>query len=516
VCDRSSGECECFPGYEGRGCRRQKCPNDCSGNGRCIYNSAANSTYVAEGAAKFGSQFWDAGMTRVCACDRGWQGYDCSTRICPKGDDPVTDCATGGHTDANSASHNMVQRLFVQTYKRLDEMVAGTCDDNTSTTAQACTDGGGNWTANDTGCIDQTAQLSMGLQSGWVRSDQVSGFCHNTANEAGCPAAGGVWNGAVCVKDARLKADCTGTNWAWTANQCNPMVVITTAGGGNAVNSDLAGAKFNFYGYISLKYTDMFGGEYFTRPILIDTTLAATQNTKLVQPTVQWATTKDQMYQTSASAPGTGLLRAEGSCSVSAQVTQLTCENAGGVWTASVTGFHLGGTATTTHATISQDRMKTSTLKRFTADRIRHALQDLPNFVIPSVNVTNFVDAGYSVWGNVFDITFTDETTSGKQHLLECVFDSARGCDGAQPKMKSVTVPTNTKTTTTGTSQVYTVGGTTQMKDCKVVEVPLTGTNTYEENSECSNRGLCDASSGICDCFAGHTGEACSTQTIFF
>merc|ERR550537_2083630 len=115
ICDTGSGECECFEGYEGRGCRRQSCPNDCSGNGRCIHNSAANSLYTATYGAKFSSQTWDKGAM-VCACDRGWEGYDCSSRICPKGDDPVTDCSSsGGITTVNSQAHNMIQRLWVAT-----------------------------------------------------------------------------------------------------------------------------------------------------------------------------------------------------------------------------------------------------------------------------------------------------------------------------------------------------------------------------------------------------------------
>lgn len=37
ICARDTGSCECFPGYEGKACQRQTCPNSCSGHGRCQY-----------------------------------------------------------------------------------------------------------------------------------------------------------------------------------------------------------------------------------------------------------------------------------------------------------------------------------------------------------------------------------------------------------------------------------------------------------------------------------------------
>merc|ERR1719199_115323 len=36
LCDRGTGECECFDGYSGVDCGSTSCPDACSGNGRCL------------------------------------------------------------------------------------------------------------------------------------------------------------------------------------------------------------------------------------------------------------------------------------------------------------------------------------------------------------------------------------------------------------------------------------------------------------------------------------------------
>jgi len=93
-CDRSSGLCTCYGGYEGAGCTRVSCQNDCSGHGLC--RTIDELKYLEQpitspsNIAAFEYAAWDATITQQCTCDTGWFGLDCSLRECPKGDDPVT------------------------------------------------------------------------------------------------------------------------------------------------------------------------------------------------------------------------------------------------------------------------------------------------------------------------------------------------------------------------------------------------------------------------------------------
>lgn len=79
VCDRTSGECQCDIGFEGRGCSRMSCPNACSDHGTCKYINRMNPGMVS----------WDKTMIQQCQCDPGYTGHDCSERMCPLGDDPM-------------------------------------------------------------------------------------------------------------------------------------------------------------------------------------------------------------------------------------------------------------------------------------------------------------------------------------------------------------------------------------------------------------------------------------------
>lgn len=96
ICDRGTGECGCFDGYEGKGCQRTTCPNDCSGHGTCEYIedmafAATWNDYTNKGfrndPATFALHTWDAHKTRGCVCDPQFGDSDCSKRMCPYGND---------------------------------------------------------------------------------------------------------------------------------------------------------------------------------------------------------------------------------------------------------------------------------------------------------------------------------------------------------------------------------------------------------------------------------------------
>jgi len=96
ICNRATGECGCFDGYEGKSCQRTTCPNDCSGHGTCEYiedmTFAANWNddsllYFMGGELTYDYNTWDTRKTRGCVCDATYGDIDCSKRMCPHGND---------------------------------------------------------------------------------------------------------------------------------------------------------------------------------------------------------------------------------------------------------------------------------------------------------------------------------------------------------------------------------------------------------------------------------------------
>lgn len=124
ICDRELGECDCFPGFTGKACRRHACPNDCSGHGTCermqdltfgpvagtFFNGESTSTSGLKVAAKTymetAERLWDYKKGMACKCDPEWTDVDCGRRMCPRGNDIMST-----RLDTETARVNHVQNI---------------------------------------------------------------------------------------------------------------------------------------------------------------------------------------------------------------------------------------------------------------------------------------------------------------------------------------------------------------------------------------------------------------------
>ena len=108
VCDPLTGFCVCRAGYTGDACQRLTCPpyieegeenvdNICNGHGTCESMERAAANYgmdtsdgsIGDGRGP-GYTNWDKTIVRGCVCSWGYTGEDCTLKLCPKNDDPLT------------------------------------------------------------------------------------------------------------------------------------------------------------------------------------------------------------------------------------------------------------------------------------------------------------------------------------------------------------------------------------------------------------------------------------------
>lgn len=130
ICNRETGDCECFDGYEGSSCQRMSCATavagtPCSGHGVCL---------PSEIKAKAETCGWEYKKTLYCQCDAGWAGFDCNQRVCPKGVDPLTGKALMQYRFTLPHNHTLARSLSPIPEDVMDHYYEVTFDDIVYTT----------------------------------------------------------------------------------------------------------------------------------------------------------------------------------------------------------------------------------------------------------------------------------------------------------------------------------------------------------------------------------------------
>lgn len=161
---------------------------------------------------------------------------------------------------------------------------------------------------------------------------------------------------------------------------------------------------------------------------------------------------------------------------------------------------------------------------------LQYALMELPNFAIPEVEVDLVdVDTSTSTTIHTYVVHFSDAANTGKQNTLECEVIEDSTASGAAPKYNNVD---GCAVYNVGQPEWYSDQGTQLQLDTSIAGVDinyvmsdlipdcldgaLCSETAYEEFVPCSNKGLCDTTTGTCVCSEGHFGEACEKQSTYF
>jgi hypothetical protein len=497
TCDRKSGLCKCFEGYTGNACQRTTCPENCNGRGVC--------KSVEDQKGAYAYTLWDATMSRSCVCDKGYTGPSCADRQCAVGDDPLTSDQqyetqwieiSAPRLASNDYSFSGTVRLTYtdhngETYET-DEITVAPYEGSTTSTTTAFAAALNN--------LPNNVLSDVTVSEGWCQQ-ALPGTYLITTN--------------VFNVDTLATYDPTGDvlrcDWVTSGDALTKFLPQALAG---AIwdRDDAAITTFtDAVDTVCYKLTNFYCNRY-------KVTFAAT-------PGDLTALTVD-----TASVVVNSLTAAQGATGIASSVTdqlQIALDNVAGVQvsftalaqTASMSTTYVAGTIVAATKVIQLNTGEGAKYEEderivVTCNGVAWGTFTVASVVTDAVTVTETIkDCAASVAVTLASYVINTNT---KLDGILSVGDRIMVDNFASvpPTIESFKWDTITATGRLILSGAYAGDDanddeTASTKGTHKVYAYGTGTT---ENSECSDRGVCNSETGVCKCFKGYSGRACSTQ----
>lgn len=543
ICDRSTGECQCNDGFVGDACRYSACPNSCNGHGTCEYveEIAADSSiqYMNHEDTKY--NLWDAGKTRKCKCDAGWSGYDCSERMCPKGNDPLTRNTPDG-VGANTAEVPEVQTVTIKPHAFETSFGSFTAigGEFTLTYTDAYNQ---HWTTRPIrvatkiqGSTDVSADSSS-IPDITVSSSVVSDLKGRLNKLFRLYDTVAVQAGTGSVETARISAF-NSNNRAMTLV---PSGAVSDGDGTTAISITLINGDT---GEIGVKRKLMELPNQVIPSVTVDETITSTSNVYRIT------------FSDSANSGDQHLLQCKvGACNTDGCQPRKTAIQGFYEYAVDADFVITGGAGAIANGpdTRALSASNSLVLSKIDASAPVVTHGTFTSRTSATAASTSLADSAATAKGSILSafIDFTDDsmgqdgyqigqsdlaavtyaTTNGRNHLTYAgTTGSATPAAGDIIRIHCTAGSHSTNNGIyrieefdSGNKVIYldrNVGAVNSaVGDCHITEVlasPCTVVETRKgtsENIECSGRGNCDTTTGLCACFSGYTDEDCSVQT---
>jgi len=458
ICDTSTGACECFAGYEGRGCERSACPNACSGHGKCRMLADLD-TYAAGRAVASGwtALSWDEKSILTCECDGGYMGADCSQRICPHGDDPMTVCEQG--------NTEQVQQVV---FKMPGNFVSGSSQFMGEVTPDL-----------SAGFVQEAGSMAMRFKS--------------YANEV-------FYTAAIADPFAKtvVAADIS-TNFE-EALEGVPNFRVRNVDVDDAVVDATTGTEVTSTFAVTFRHEGMNDNSYGEQNLL------QCPHTRTVEGGVDTFGCSAEGCSPQIAQPRATLVAIQASADLTAATALTPGDPTKAAFTAdSVLTCPIGATCGTSTATTHQGAIALYLEPTGFVDNYKIFAKGFGNTAVDVAVVPGLVNT-FTYIGRFSD--YATAPLTGKSATIDL--------SAIMPNTRYTLAHDAAGTWATGVNQLIFHWFTTA--ECQSVTDITTGVESFNnldvENIECSGRGECDRGTGVCACFDGYTGLACGEQTI--